>query len=686
MKSIAVVTDHAKNPVGFFLKENLETVLGGLAEVHNHYLDRQTGDFRIAEDVVIIMAREKALLVKPAVDDAKKIVLAKRTIRKSEIYRICSIPPGTRVLVVNDTYDTTMEFISLLYQIGIDHLDLVPYDPRHDYPDIMIAITPGERLHVPKHIENVLDTGNRLMDISTFIQIIDMLGITDPGLHQRLYRYSEDQVPLESGINSQYRQLYLRNLELDSIMNISHEGILLVDTAGLVSLHNKALTGMLGTGQELAGQPLEKLVQEPLLSVLGKPRIDDELVQYKGRSFMLTATRLEHFGQPSGTYYNFRDITYIRRLEQNLNARLKASGFVSQYVFDDIKTSSPAMLKCKQMAGKFATSSLPVFISGESGTGKELFAHAIHAASDRRNQSFVAFNCAAVPESLVESELFGYEAGAFTGALKAGKPGLFEEANNGTIFLDEIGDMPLAMQAKMLRVLQERQVMRIGSGKIINIDIRVIAATNQDLEDRIADGRFREDLYYRLNVLPLRIPPLRERPDDIPLLFGHFSNQNADKPKKLSAEAREALLGYPWPGNVRELWNVASYASFLADGGIGINALPEHITNQTADFDAEVAILTREGHGQDPLEILAAIHESCGQGSGAAGSEAGRTGVGRAGLQAVLATRGISLGEGRIRSLLDLLNHRGLAETQAGRRGTRLTLKGRQVAIWLANR
>jgi hypothetical protein len=215
MKSIAVVTDHAANPVGLFLKQNIEAVLSGLANVNNYYIDRMDKDGHISEDVVLVMTGEKAVQVKHALNDAKKIIVAKRTLHKKEIYRICSIPQGTRVLVVNDNHETTMEFMSLLYKIGIDHLDLVPFDPRIDYPDIRIAITPGERLFIPKHINNVLDTGHRMMDMSSFIQIMEMLQINDRVAQQRLYRYSEEQVPLESGINNQYRQLYLRNLELD---------------------------------------------------------------------------------------------------------------------------------------------------------------------------------------------------------------------------------------------------------------------------------------------------------------------------------------------------------------------------------------------------------------------------------------------------------------------------------------
>jgi len=202
VKSIAIITDHSTHPLGGFLKKNVEMVLSGFAAVHNYYLDTLAETDRIDDDVVMVMTRENLVKIKQALADAKKIILANRTIQKSEIYRICSIPPGTRVLMVHDSYETTMDFRSLLYKLGIDHLDLIPFQPQIDYPEIPIAVTPGERVYVPKNVENVIDTGNRHIDISTFIQIFDMLRLTDPEAHLRLYRYSENLVPLESGINS----------------------------------------------------------------------------------------------------------------------------------------------------------------------------------------------------------------------------------------------------------------------------------------------------------------------------------------------------------------------------------------------------------------------------------------------------------------------------------------------------
>ena len=283
---------------------------------------------------------------------------------------------------------------------------------------------------------------------------------------------------------------------------------------------------MLDLDEVVAGAHASEVLPPEIAAAIGRGKVENEIVSFKGRSLVLNVCEIELFGEKAGSYLNFQEVTYIKRLEQSLARKARENGLLARYVFPDIKTASPEMKKCIDLAREIARSDLTVLVTGESGTGKELLAQSIHNASGRRMQPFVAFNCAAVAESLMESELFGYEGGSFTGALREGKAGLFEQANHGTVLLDEIGDMPFVLQVKLLRVLQERQVMRVGSSKVIDVDIRVIAATNRDLRQKIQSGTFREDLYYRLNVLPLRVPPLRERPEDILFLLGHFLEQH----------------------------------------------------------------------------------------------------------------------------------------------------------------
>ncbi|MBK7600845.1 MAG: sigma-54-dependent Fis family transcriptional regulator [Acidobacteria bacterium] len=274
-------------------------------------------------------------------------------------------------------------------------------------------------------------------------------------------------------------------------------------------------------------------------------------------------------------------------------------------VDEEIIGVSDAMNRVKKMIVKVAVSTSTVLIRGESGTGKERIARAMHKASPRANERFQAVNCAAINENLLESELFGHEKGSFTGA-HAEKKGLFEIADKGTLFLDEIGEINVSMQAKLLRALQEKEVMHVGGTKPIKVDVRVLAATNRDLESMVKDGRFREDLYYRLNVIPINVPPLRQRRDDIQVLMDYFLTKhgsNAARPMKLSPEAKKMILEYAWPGNVRQLESAIERALLLAEGDeITIEDLPVEIRSAAQSEGAGGFKLPPEGISFEDLE------------------------------------------------------------------------------------
>lgn len=294
-------------------------------------------------------------------------------------------------------------------------------------------------------------------------------------------------------------------------------------------------------------------------------------------------------------YVNYKDTKEVEDLynrifemEKQINSyksRLKAE-VSSKYSLGSIIGESNRILNSKNLAEKSALSDSTVLLLGESGTGKELFAHAIHSLSNRRNKPFITVNCSAIPAELLESELFGYEKGAFTGASKEGKIGKFELANKGTIFLDEIGDMPLFMQSKILRVLQEKEVERIGGSSPIKLDIRIVSATNRDLEKMINEKSFREDLFYRLNVIKIKIPALRERDGDIELLAHHFLDILSAKMEKcvgkISKDALMLLNRYSWPGNVRELQNTIERSLNIIDNAedeLTVKDLPDKLKN-----------------------------------------------------------------------------------------------------------
>ena len=272
------------------------------------------------------------------------------------------------------------------------------------------------------------------------------------------------------------------------------------------------------------------------------------------------------------------------------------------YTFQNILSKNPRMHAVFELINNVAQTSTTVLIEGETGTGKEQVARAIHGASSHRNGPMVAVNCAALPETLLESELFGHEKGSFTGAVGQ-RRGRFEMAHGGTIFLDEIGDVPATMQAKLLRVLQERSFERIGGSKAIQVDVRVIAATNRSLQKMVEEGKFREDLFYRLNVIKIVLPPLRERPEDIPLLATHFTMKFAranEPPKKIQPDVMELLLNYPWPGNIRELENAIERACVTTRGPvIEMHNLPPDLVAPVKakplfDLDKPLTVLLKE--------------------------------------------------------------------------------------------
>jgi two-component system response regulator AtoC len=290
-----------------------------------------------------------------------------------------------------------------------------------------------------------------------------------------------------------------------------------------------------------------------------------------------------------------------RRLQKQVQA-LQASQPTG---FEDLLGETAVFKRVLDVARRAAPTDLTILIEGESGTGKEVLAQAIHKQSVRREGPFVAVNCAAIPEGLLESELFGHERGAFTGAVRA-KPGRFELAREGTLFLDEIGDMPLPMQAKILRALQEREVDRVGGVRPISVDVRVVAATHQELDRLVADGKFRSDLFYRLQGVRLRLPSLRERIEDLPHLVNHFLRQAQQRLSRPAAtvttEALRLLWGYHWPGNIRELQHVLEGALLLSDGVIMPEHLPPAIQNPTGNGDSRSGTVERMGSLDAALE------------------------------------------------------------------------------------
>ena len=381
--------------------------------------------------------------------------------------------------------------------------------------------------------------------------------------------------------------------QLQAVLSTVSDGIIAINYQQQITQYNPA-------AEKIVHLPYEKVIGQPFSAVFnsgGFPLLDTlkdglafdnrEVFLQQTKGHYLTSARpiKDSAGRINGAVAILKDIGDVRKIVDSFTGLRKNE-------FHDILYQSQAMRKVVETIKAIATGTSTVFIRGETGTGKELVARAIHATAPQAQKMFVPINCAAIPEALLESELFGYERGAFTGAEKSGKPGLFEFADGGTLFLDEVGELPLTLQAKLLRVLQERRVRRIGSSQEIPVDVRIIAATNQELEKMVADGRFRADLYYRLNVIPLFVPALRERREDIPLLtrnfFQRFSIRLHKTVSTISETAMTKLIQYDWPGNIRELENVIERAVNLVMGAV---ILAEHIS---FDYDFKFAAASQQ--------------------------------------------------------------------------------------------
>jgi PAS domain S-box-containing protein len=366
---------------------------------------------------------------------------------------------------------------------------------------------------------------------------------------------------------ARHRRAEVAGQRARAVLESSREGIIVINGRGRVAMFNPAAERILGLpAAEVLHRPADQ-VKDPAFGAIYQGA--GEMQTVDGRQVVVSRVPIAAAGEPAGMVITFQSVSAIVRLEEKIRRELHTKGLDARYDFGDIIGRSPAITGAVERARKFARADLTVLITGESGTGKELFAHAIHRSSPRAEGAFVAVNCAALPESLLESELFGYEEGAFTGARKGGKLGLFELAHGGTLFLDEIAELPVPLQARLLRVLQSREVMRIGGERLIPVNVRVLAATNRELAAAVRDGRFRDDLYYRLSVLNLHVPALRERPEDIALLAGQIlqTGPAAGVPAVALPQAcLESLAGYAWPGNVRELRNFLLKFLILAAG------------------------------------------------------------------------------------------------------------------------
>ena len=431
----------------------------------------------------------------------------------------------------------------------------------------------------------VFDPDNRLIGVIAMSGSADQVHPHTLGMVITAARAIENQLRIQK--TSQ--ELRLHNNYMRTIIDSIDSGVMAVDENGLINKINNQAKRILGSQDNLEGRPLAEMTGSQIdIDAMMNPDfefVDRELfIQAPNKTIQLICTAKPIFdtdGRMQGFIVVFNEIKRLRRLVNEM------AGTQARFTFDDIVGVSPVFQESKRMAMTAALSKSTVLLLGETGTGKELFAQSIHNQSSRKGHPLLAINCGAIPRELLESELFGYVEGSFTGARRGGRPGKFELADGGTVLLDEIGDMSADMQVKLLRVLQTGEVYRVGEHKPISVDVRIIAATNVQLKNEVDRGNFRDDLFYRLNVFPIVIPPLRERGEDIIHLARYFLGRCTNVLKKpgikFAPETEQALMEYAWPGNVRELENVVERAANLAEVEVikpNLLGLPEAIVNR----------------------------------------------------------------------------------------------------------
>lgn len=596
--------------------------------------------------------------------------------------KLFEIPQGTKVLFVNVTSNMAREAITQLSSLGVNHLQFIPYYPGAVLEEpVDIAVTPGESRFVPPSVKTVIDCDHRPCSYGMMVEIALRLGLEYLPETESFMNYAKVVASNHYSFDLMYAKSRRQESQMHILAESLDEGLIGVNETGDIFVCNKKACQIARISEELAmGKKGEEVFPYiPFYQVLReKKAVPEKIIRLFGTDISLAVVPVVRKENCIGAFAMLQKFNEQESRQNALRRQMMQKGHYARYTLDDVIGISTAITETKNILRKMAATDSPVLLMGETGTGKELMAHALHQASRRADGPFIAINVAAMPENLLESELFGYEEGAFTGAKKGGRPGLFEFAHQGTLFLDEVEGMSLSMQVKLLRVLQEGEIMRVGGGSIIRVDVRIVAATNESLEEKIQDGSFRKDLYYRLNALTVEIPPLRKRGDDIFLLLDYFMRKMGGD-FTLSEGVKAFLRRHPWPGNIRELQNAVEYFNYLAKPVIGLSDLPPTMTrfvddgsddgegevndNAADDKEADMAYQAAVDKKQFVLNQLALAWKE--------GKTAGREKI----LEAAKKDH-ISMTQKQVRDLLDELAKEGLIQVGRGRGGSKITEKG----------
>ena len=566
--------------------------------------------------------------------------------RWSELRKLKELPAGSKVLFVNMTETMAREAIAQLEQFGITHIHWIPFYPGASLEeDVHIAVTPDEMRYVPPKMETVIDIGQRVCTSGMMIEIALRLGLESLLEGPAFQEYARSVATS----NYSFDQMFARSVRLESLFHILLEsledGVIGINEKGEIFACSRQAEDMTCVSAALIqGKRCEEVFPYiPFAACLrARQTLPAKVIKVNSVNLSVEVVPVIRQNACIGAFALLQRFNDVEVRQNELRGQLLHKGYYAKYSFDDVIGQSAAIRRTKETLTRMANSESPILLIGETGTGKELFAHAVHRASRRAAGPFLAINVAAFPENLLESELFGYEEGAFTGAKKGGRPGLFELAHRGTLFLDEVEGMSPALQIKLLRTLQEREVMRVGGNRIIHVDVRIVAATNEALERKVREGTFRRELN------------------------GDF---------RLTEPVQDFFRHHTWPGNIRELRNVVEYFIYTDHRDITMEDLPPTLLLSGDALSRPASAPTVRQDAPVPSMsdsfrfVLAQLY---------AASEAG-TPMGRDKLLQKARESHVPLSQQEVRTILSEMAEQGLARVSRGRGGSQLTPKGREL-------
>ena len=606
--------------------------------------------------LIVLASQIIKTMVDPYLPKDIPLIIANRAVSYSNIRQVLEIPEGTKAILVNDLKQTTTETIALLEELGVE-LELYPYYPGCLYPkDVEMAITVGEPELVPQEIKRVVDIGTRVVDLSTWIEIYVYFQYESRHISKLTTRYLKSFVYLAGVLSNEIQRTKLWHSYLESIVDRIEDAVIAVGEDECIRIINdKALDALHLNRVKIVNYSAADCLPRSFYNIITELNDENEhLVDWEGSTFFIRKSRIVIGAKYFGYLILFRQAAEIEQLEHDYRSKVLRKGLVAKHTFNDMLGSSPSFGRIIDIAKKVARSDSTVLLLGETGTGKELLAQAIHNASPRCHHPFVGVNFAAISETLLESELFG--------------------------------DASHVIHNRLLRILQERQVMRVGGNRVIPVDIRIIAATNRDLEEMVRRGVFRADLYYRLNVLPIQVPPLRERPEDIPHLIKQFMKKVCNRLKRpsfhISDEGLKEMLQHSWPGNVRELENTIEYLAHVVEEV----AYPHHLPFKKEDsvvmlaeeklMEEEFASFYQYYENKGFLTVIYAILRVF---------EHSNRSVGRKTVMEKLHEAGVSISDQQLRYRLNLLRRDEFLNVGRGRQGSTITPKGKAFMQYLSH-